>query len=157
MHMPRKAFTLVELLVVISIIGLLSAIATVSLGSARTKAKATRAIADLRQINTALQMYYDANGKYPCFDHDFSDAWETTWSAPYMKWPKNPYGSRYHLEHGAIYPGYIYSISLESVPASESAALAATSPTQFYNSAGTRWEFLGVEQGVPVPNPETCP
>lgn len=155
--MRRKAFTLVELLVVIAIIGLLSTIAVVSLGTARTKAKAARAIADLRQINTVLQMYVDANGGYPCFDHDFSDSWETTWSAPYMKWPKNPYGSRYHFEHGAVAPGYIYSISLESVPASEAAALVATSPTQFNNSAGTRWEYLGVDQSLPVPSPETCP
>jgi prepilin-type N-terminal cleavage/methylation domain-containing protein len=36
--MPRRAFTLVELLVVISIIGLLSTVAVVALGSTRSGA-----------------------------------------------------------------------------------------------------------------------
>jgi prepilin-type N-terminal cleavage/methylation domain-containing protein len=61
----RRAFTLVELLVVISIIGLLSTIATVSLTSARLKARDGKRQADVKQIITAMQLYYDTNGKYP--------------------------------------------------------------------------------------------
>jgi prepilin-type N-terminal cleavage/methylation domain-containing protein len=63
--MSRRAFTLVELLVVISIIGLLSTIAIVSLNSARTKSRDTKRIADIKQIITAMQLYYDTNGTYP--------------------------------------------------------------------------------------------
>jgi prepilin-type N-terminal cleavage/methylation domain-containing protein len=63
--MARRAFTLVELLVVISIIGLLSTIATVSMSSARSKARDTKRQADVKQIITAMQMYYDTNGTYP--------------------------------------------------------------------------------------------
>jgi type II secretion system protein G len=58
-------FTLIELLVVISIIGLLSSVVMASLSSARSKSRDTRRMADLRQIQTALEMYYDANGGYP--------------------------------------------------------------------------------------------
>lgn len=61
----RKGFTLIELLVVIAIIGLLATISIISLNSARVKARDTRRKADLKQIYTALQMYYDENGKYP--------------------------------------------------------------------------------------------
>ncbi len=61
----RNAFTLVELLVVISIIGLLSTIAIVSLTSARMKARDTKRIADIRQISLAMQMYRQDNGNYP--------------------------------------------------------------------------------------------
>jgi prepilin-type N-terminal cleavage/methylation domain-containing protein len=61
----RQAFTLVELLVVISIIGLLSTIAVVSLSSARSKARDTKRQADARQILTAMQLYYNDNGAYP--------------------------------------------------------------------------------------------
>ena len=61
----KRGFTLVELLVVISIIALLSTIAIVSLGSARAKARDTARIADMKQLATALEQYYADNGGYP--------------------------------------------------------------------------------------------
>jgi len=65
-HTPnRAAFTLVELLVVIAIIGLLSTIAVVSLNSSRSKSRDTKRMADIHQIITAMQLYYDTNGTYP--------------------------------------------------------------------------------------------
>ncbi|MEI7498307.1 MAG: prepilin-type N-terminal cleavage/methylation domain-containing protein [Candidatus Falkowbacteria bacterium] len=61
----RKGFTLIELLVVIAIIGLLATIAVVSLNVARNKSKATKVIGDVRQIRTALEMWYNDKGTYP--------------------------------------------------------------------------------------------
>jgi prepilin-type N-terminal cleavage/methylation domain-containing protein len=61
----RQAFTLVELLVVISIIGLLSTIATVSLGSARAKSRDTKRMADLRQISQAVELFSNDNSYLP--------------------------------------------------------------------------------------------
>ncbi|MFH0972699.1 MAG: prepilin-type N-terminal cleavage/methylation domain-containing protein, partial [Patescibacteria group bacterium] len=65
----RKAnltgFTLIELLVVIAIIGLLSTLAIVALNNARQKSRDARRVSDIKQIQTALELYYnDANG-YP--------------------------------------------------------------------------------------------
>ena len=63
--LPRnktRGFTLIELLVVIAIIGLLSSIVLASLNEARKKGRDARRISDIRQINKALQMYYDDNG-----------------------------------------------------------------------------------------------
>jgi len=60
-----KSFTLIELLVVIAVIGMLSSIVLVSLRPARAKARDTKRLADLRQIVTALQLYYDKYGRYP--------------------------------------------------------------------------------------------
>jgi len=64
-NLTKKGFTLVELLVVISIIGLLSTIAIVSLGSARAKSRDTKRIADMKQLSTALEQYYSDQGGYP--------------------------------------------------------------------------------------------
>jgi prepilin-type N-terminal cleavage/methylation domain-containing protein len=63
--MKRPAFTLVELLVVISIIGLLSTIAAVSLSSSRSAARDTKRKADIRQISQAVELYYNSNGNLP--------------------------------------------------------------------------------------------
>ena len=61
----RGGFTLIELLVVISIIGLLASVVMASLNSARAKGRDARRIADLKQIQNALTLYYDDNGRYP--------------------------------------------------------------------------------------------
>jgi general secretion pathway protein G len=55
----NKGFTLIELLVVIAIIGLLSTLAVVALNSARQKARDSKRIADIKQIQTALELYYN--------------------------------------------------------------------------------------------------
>ena len=54
----QKGFTLIELLVVISIIGILSSIVLISMGGAREKARDARRSSDIRQIGTALELYY---------------------------------------------------------------------------------------------------
>ena len=58
-------FTLIELLAVISIIGILSAITIGSFGEARRKSRITKRIADLKQVQLALEMYRAKNGSYP--------------------------------------------------------------------------------------------
>ncbi len=61
----RRGFTLIELLVVIAIIGILSSIVLASLNSARKKGRDARRVADIKQIQLALELYYDANSNYP--------------------------------------------------------------------------------------------
>ncbi|PKL72501.1 hypothetical protein CVV26_01270 [Candidatus Kuenenbacteria bacterium HGW-Kuenenbacteria-1] len=58
----KKGFTLIELLVVIAIIALLSTIAIVSLGNARQKARDAKRIADIKQMQTALELEYTNTG-----------------------------------------------------------------------------------------------
>lgn len=59
-------FTLIELLVVIAIIGILSSVVLASLGSTRKKGRDARRLTDIRQLETALELYYDDNrNSYP--------------------------------------------------------------------------------------------
>jgi prepilin-type N-terminal cleavage/methylation domain len=61
----KKGFTLIELLVVVAIIGLLSTLSIVALNTARAKARDARRVSDVKQIQTALELYYNDNGEYP--------------------------------------------------------------------------------------------
>jgi general secretion pathway protein G len=65
MKKNKKGFTLIELLVVIAIIGLLSTLAIVALNSARQKSRDAKRVADIKQIQTALELYYNDNFGYP--------------------------------------------------------------------------------------------
>ncbi len=56
---------MIELLVVIAIIGILSSVVLASLNSARKKGRDARRIADVKQLQLALELYYDAQGSYP--------------------------------------------------------------------------------------------
>ncbi len=61
----EKGFTLIELLVVIGIIGLLASVVLVGLSGARKAGRDARRIADLHQIQAALELYYNRCGFYP--------------------------------------------------------------------------------------------
>ncbi|MDP3975103.1 MAG: type II secretion system protein [Candidatus Jorgensenbacteria bacterium] len=76
--MRRTAgFTLIEMLVVVAIIGLLSSIILVGLGDVRKDARDTRRVADIRQLQNALEIYYSTNQSYPTNIYDLLE------TAPY--------------------------------------------------------------------------
>jgi len=107
----KAGFTLIELLVVISIIGLLATIVLVSVNSARKKARDVVRMADLKQIQVALEMYYDANGNYPNRHVHTGSGWDTLAAdlVPYLSsLPKDPGTYYYYYDGGESddYPGY---------------------------------------------------
>ena len=63
--LTKKGFTLIELLVVIAIIGVLASVVLASLNTARRKSRDAKRIADIKQIQLALEMMFDDNGEYP--------------------------------------------------------------------------------------------
>ncbi len=64
--MKRKtAFTLIELLIVVAIIGILAAIAVPNFMNAQVRAKVSRVKADMRNYGTALESYFLDQNDYP--------------------------------------------------------------------------------------------
>ncbi|HNW55668.1 MAG TPA: prepilin-type N-terminal cleavage/methylation domain-containing protein [bacterium] len=74
----KKGFTLIELLVVIAIIAMLSSLSVIALNSARAKSRDARRLSDIKQIKTALEMYYDQNLRYPSAPDTTSNLGTTT-------------------------------------------------------------------------------
>lgn len=64
-RMQQKAFTLIELLIVVAIIGILAAIAIPNFLEAQVRAKIARVKSDQRTLATALETYRVDNSAYP--------------------------------------------------------------------------------------------
>jgi prepilin-type N-terminal cleavage/methylation domain-containing protein len=62
---PRAAFTIIELLVVISIIGILAGLILPAVAVAQKHAKVTRAQLEISQVAQAIQSYYATYSRYP--------------------------------------------------------------------------------------------
>lgn len=60
-----RGFTLVELLIVITIIGILSSIGLSTFTSAQTKSRDVKRKTHLKQLSDAFEAYYNDHGEYP--------------------------------------------------------------------------------------------
>lgn len=76
----KKGFTLIELMVAISIIAILSTIGIVSFTQAQRVSRDTKRKQDLRSIQSALELYRITNGSYPALaDTWYLSATGVTW------------------------------------------------------------------------------
>lgn len=81
-NVHRRAFTLVEILVVTAILSLLSAIIFPSFAIVRANARRTSCVSNLKQIGAAMEMYKaDCDGHFP-FAVDPYDKYETAGGFP---------------------------------------------------------------------------
>ena len=73
----RHAFTLVELLVVIAVIGVLAALLLPAIQAAREGARRGQCISNMRQVSLALQSHYSSQSAYPpgCLSTSSRIAW----------------------------------------------------------------------------------
>lgn len=105
----KKGFTLIELLVVIAIIGLLAGIVVSSLNSARVKSRDAVRLASLKNVASALALYFnDHNDTYP--DPNYGGApWGVMWTDQIMT-ALNGYISPFQdpLYNAATNPGATY-------------------------------------------------
>lgn len=65
----QRAFTLVELLITVAIIAILAAIAIPNFLAAQTRAKVSRARADMRTVVTAVETYRVDSNAYPTYHY----------------------------------------------------------------------------------------
>lgn len=64
----KNGYTLIEVLIVISIIGLITYLLTINISAARMKSRDAMRISDLDDFSGALALYYDQYRLYPCGD-----------------------------------------------------------------------------------------
>ena len=65
--MNKKGFTLIEILIVLGIIGLLGALSAVAINSARSKMRDAKRLADIRQVQSALEDHFKEMNQYPMY------------------------------------------------------------------------------------------
>lgn len=103
----RRGFTLVEMLLVITIIGILAALVIPKMMGRSEQARQTAARADISGIKTALDAYEVDNGFYPKSRNGLNDLLQQptdakNWHGPYLdKVPTDPWQNPYIYE----YPG----------------------------------------------------
>jgi hypothetical protein len=70
---------------VIAIVGILASVVLSSLNSVRTKARDAKRIADIRNIQSALELYYDQYGQYPYSDEMGTGGWDTPGNGTFIQ------------------------------------------------------------------------
>jgi prepilin-type N-terminal cleavage/methylation domain-containing protein len=121
----RSAFTLVEIMIVVSIIALLAAISVPSFLRARKRSQASRILNDLRLIDSAVDQYAIENNKLSGVAVAVTD-----WTN-YLKRGTNLYLT------GTDILGNVYGAqtvdSLPSVPAASKTALSDVADNSFWS------------------------
>jgi general secretion pathway protein G len=139
-HRGRKdaGYTLLELLVVMGILAVLTAVATPQLMGYFGKAKTQSAQLQIENIGTALELYYMENGAYPSASVGLKALVEATpeaprWNGPYLKKAKNlldPWGRPYQYN----YPGSNGEYEVYSLGPTGKSTTASAAPSSFRSS-----------------------
>jgi len=114
------AFTLIELMLVVIIIGALAAMVLPRLTGRSEQARIQVAKTDINaNISVALDLYELDNGRYPTTEQGLSALRSkpsgfpeaTNWNGPYLKKePKDPWGNPYQYKYPATHEGKDYDL-----------------------------------------------
>lgn len=117
-NIKEKGFSLFELLIVISIIGILTAIVSVAYSGAQKKTRDTRRVEDLKLIQTAAEQYYSQNTyNYPASsDYVAGKAWAVGGINILESYPSGPKSDTYSCATGFTCgtSGYCICIQMEN-------------------------------------------
>lgn len=128
-----RGFTLIEILVVVTILGILAALVVPQLMSYPDEARVTRAEQDIQSLRTALDLYRMDNFTYPSTDQGLRALLAKPGGRPeapnwrsggYIKdLPKDPWGGDYvYLSPGQSGAFDLYSLGADRAPGGEGAA-----------------------------------
>jgi len=152
----NKGFTLIEILIVVAIIAILASVVLVGLGPTQSLGRDARRVSDLHEVQNGLELYYNAEGKYPIGD---GSAWanlgtELTGAVPSItSVPGDPSsGKSYDYSSDAAGVGYILQATMEN--GSGGPWSGYTAPSAAYITAETK-NYYGA--GTPTcTNPNYC-
>lgn len=140
----KRGFTLIEILISISIIAVLTALGIVSYVSINKNARDAKRRGDIEQIRTALEFYRTDNGYYPSTGNgDFTDASNlSVILATYIpSIPPDPKNVSYQYKatglSGSNYYGYCLAAATEGIT-SNSCSIADPLPTPTIYKYGTK-------------------
>src|SRR5205085_8868968 len=99
----QQGFTLLEIMLVVSIIVIILGVAISKLGNTTAIAKTMRVQADVQAIKTQLQLYESMNGFYPTTEQGLQalvtqpdkDPRPARWYQLFRELPKDPWGMEY--------------------------------------------------------------
>lgn len=115
----HSAFTILEVLIAVTIIGIMSGLLAISSSNATDKAQALKIVSDMQNVKTACVLYYSENGKYPSNVSDLND---------YLDTPISYTGTPFSLEsageggNGALFVKYDGSAAKGSLEANSGVA-----------------------------------
>ena len=110
----NRAFTILELLAVVSIIGLLAAMVLPALSRAQAKAHGVSCLNNLKQLQMGWQMYVDDHGgKVP---ENYADLSTGVWRSSSNSWA-GPSSAPFDPDDSAIRQGSIFRLGLFKQPA----------------------------------------
>ncbi len=127
-----KGFTLVEIMVVVAIMGLLAAIVTASLSNSRTRTYDAKRKADLKELQGALEAYYQQNGSYPA---TLNNEW---WGHAANAYSKSESGSEAYIPN--LTPTYLGKLPQD--PKLDPTAAGGWGGAYLYRSDGTSYKLL---------------
>lgn len=128
-----RGFTLIEVLVVVVILGILAAVVVPNIMGAPDEARIAKAKQDIRQIESALQMYRLDNFNYPSTQQGLEalvskpsgDPPANNWRpGGYLrKLPKDPWGNPYQYLSPGVHGEYdVFSLGADGKPGGEGPA-----------------------------------
>jgi prepilin-type N-terminal cleavage/methylation domain-containing protein len=149
----KKGFTLIELLVVIAIISLLSSVVLASLNTARSKARDAKRLAEIRQLQTALEFFYNDYGVYPS-SVGGAGCGATIPNAGWCNSVQSLSGGRWIRDLGTmnVLAPYISSDPVDPSSGASANWLPVNGGTIFYDSAGGGNQWYMLVFGLENPN-----
>ena len=120
----NRGFTLIELLIVIALIGILTAIASVSFAAVQKRARDARRTSDLKSIQNAYEQYYAQNANnYP------TDCTVNMTDYLGSGIPTDPKTGDAYVPSGCSTTGYCYCATLENASGGNASDLACSKET----------------------------